>query len=87
MTRALWVLLLVWIISVTFSLPWLYYNKVSIDVTMLHMHISNCMKYILYYKDMNDICLYLTKLQKKMRHSITTDYTHSMSCMYRYIEP
>ena len=29
MTRALWALLLIWIISVTFSLPWLYYNKVS----------------------------------------------------------
>ena len=49
MTRALWVLLLVWIISVTFSLPWLYYNKVSIDVvydTVTYIHISNCREYI-----------------------------------------
>ena len=80
MTRALWVLLLVWIISVTFSLPWLYYNKVSIDV------VCNCRKYIIYYKDMNVICLYLTKkLQKKMSHSITTEYTHSLSYIQTYI--
>ena len=53
---------------------------------MLHIHISNCRKYIIYYKDMNDICLYLTKkLQKKMSHSITTEYTHSLSYIETYI--
>ena len=35
---------------------------------------------------MNVICLHLTKkLQKKMSHSITTEYTHSLSYIETYI--
>ena len=32
MTRAAWALSAIWIASVSFSLPWIYYNKVSPQV-------------------------------------------------------
>ena len=53
MTRALWVLLLVWIISVTFSLPWLYYNKVSIDVTIGQPLETNLQETLEFYSKFN----------------------------------